>query len=121
MRSISGWPSGLLWIHSLSVGVDEYPHWIFEAPLVTCGRGELVDLGALRGALESGHLSGAALDVLDTEPPPPGHPALALPRTILTPHLAWLSAESEFASYEQAAAAIAAVLAGQAPRHAVRQ
>jgi D-3-phosphoglycerate dehydrogenase / 2-oxoglutarate reductase len=89
------------------------------ASLVNCGRGELVDLGALRAALESGHLSGAALDVLDTEPPPPGHPALALPRTILTPHLAWLSAESEFASYEQAAAAIAAVLAGQDPLHAV--
>jgi D-3-phosphoglycerate dehydrogenase / 2-oxoglutarate reductase len=90
------------------------------ASLVNCGRGELVDLDALRDALESGHLSGAALDVLDTEPPPADHPALALPRTILTPHLAWLSAESEFASYEQAAAAIAAVLTGQAPPHTVR-
>ncbi|HEX3715816.1 MAG TPA: NAD(P)-dependent oxidoreductase [Trebonia sp.] len=89
------------------------------ASLVNCGRGELVDLTALRGALDSGHLSGAALDVLDTEPPPAGHPALALPRTILTPHLAWLSADSEFASYEQAAAAVAAVLAGQEPPDAV--
>jgi D-3-phosphoglycerate dehydrogenase len=90
------------------------------ASLVNCGRGELVDLAALRGALESGHLSGAALDVLDTEPPPAGHPALALPRTILTPHLAWLSPDSEFASYEQAATAIAALLSGREPSHTVR-
>jgi len=89
------------------------------ASLVNCGRGGLVDLGALRAALESGHLSGAALDVLDEEPPPVDHVARVLPRTILTPHLAWLSPESEFASYEMAAASIAAVLAGQDPPHTV--
>jgi D-3-phosphoglycerate dehydrogenase / 2-oxoglutarate reductase len=89
------------------------------ASLVNCGRGGLVDLGALRAALESGHLSGAALDVLDEEPPPADHVARALPRTILTPHLAWLSPESEFASYEMAAASIAAALAGQDPPHTV--
>ena len=87
--------------------------------LVNCGRGELVDLHALRGALESGHLAGAALDVLDTEPPPAGHVAFDLPNTIITPHMAWLSPQSEFASYEMAARAIAGVLAGRPPRHPV--
>ncbi|MGD0700211.1 MAG: NAD(P)-dependent oxidoreductase [Trebonia sp.] len=87
--------------------------------LVNCARGELVDLGALRAALESGRLGGAALDVLDTEPPPEDHIAFALPRTIITPHLAWLSPESEYASYEMAAIAIAAVLRGQSPRYVV--
>jgi D-3-phosphoglycerate dehydrogenase len=91
------------------------------AALVNCARGELVDLDALRAALESGRLAGAALDVLDTEPPPPGHPALALPRTILTPHLAWLSPESEYAAYEMTAAAIVAVLCGQSPQHVVEK
>ena len=91
------------------------------AALVNCGRGGLVDLGALRAALESGRLAGAALDVLDTEPPPPDHIAFALPRTILTPHLAWLSPESEYAAYEMAAAAIAAVLCGRPPRHVVER
>ena len=87
--------------------------------LVNCGRGELVDHGALRGALESGHLAGAALDVLDAEPPPAGHVAFSLPNTIITPHLAWLSPESEFASYEMAAQSIADVLADRPPRYPV--
>ena len=91
------------------------------AALVNCGRGGLVDLGALHASLESGRLAAAALDVLDTEPPPEDHIAFALPRTILTPHLAWLSPESEYASYEMAAAAIAAVLCGQSPRHVVEK
>jgi D-3-phosphoglycerate dehydrogenase len=89
--------------------------------LVNCGRGELVDLHALRDALESGHLAGAALDVLDTEPPSAGHLVFDLPNTIITPHMAWLSPQSEFASYEMAARAIADVLAGRPPRHLVQR
>ena len=92
-----------------------------DAALVNCGRGGLVDLGALSAALESGRLAGAALDVLDTEPPPPDHLAFTLPRTILTPHQAWLSPESEYAAYEMAAAAIAAVLSGRPPLHVVEK
>ena len=92
-----------------------------DAALVNCGRGGLVDLGALRTALESGRLAGAALDVLDTEPPPPGHLAFTLPRTIITPHQAWLSPESEYAAYEMAAEAIAAVLSGRPPLHVVEK
>jgi phosphoglycerate dehydrogenase-like enzyme len=38
-RPPAAWPRGLRWIHSMSAGVDEYPRWIFEAPVVTCGRG----------------------------------------------------------------------------------
>jgi len=91
------------------------------AALVNCGRGELVDHEALRAALASGRLAGAALDVLDIEPPPPDHIARALPRTILTPHLAWLSPQSEYASYEMSAAAIAAVLCGRSPLHVVEK
>ena len=87
--------------------------------LVNCGRGELVDLDALRAALVSGRLSGAALDVLDAEPPPADHVAFSLPRTIITPHLAWLSPESGYAAYEMAARQIAAVLSGRSPRYGI--
>ncbi len=90
------------------------------AALVNCGRGELVDLVALRAALQSGHLAGAALDVLDVEPPPADHIAFELPNAIITPHLAWLSPESEFAAYEMAAREIAAVLSGRPAQHAVQ-
>lgn len=33
------WPGRLRWVYSASVGVDFYPRWLLEAPLVTCGRG----------------------------------------------------------------------------------
>lgn len=33
------WPGRLRWVYSASVGVDFYPRWLFDAPLVTCGRG----------------------------------------------------------------------------------
>jgi len=35
----AGWPGNLKWLHTLSAGVDEFPAWIFDVPMVTCGRG----------------------------------------------------------------------------------
>lgn len=57
------------------------------ALFVNGGRGELVDTAALVGALNSGHLAGAALDVFDVEPLPADHPILACEQVALTPHM----------------------------------
>jgi phosphoglycerate dehydrogenase-like enzyme len=63
------------------------------AILVNTARGGLIDYGALHRALVSGYLRGAGLDVFDTEPATAAHPLFQLPNIVVTPHVAWLTAE----------------------------
>jgi hypothetical protein len=63
--------------------------------LVNCSRGEVVKLDDLYEALESGHVAGAALDVLPTEPPDPALPLLQHPRVVFTPHLGASTGEAQ--------------------------
>ena len=64
--------------------------------VVNTARGGLINEQALADALRSGHLGGAATDVLSVEPPVNGNPLLAgdIPRLIVTPHNAWGSREA---------------------------
>lgn len=64
------------------------------AALINVSRGSLVDTAALLTALDDGHLSGAGLDVVPTEPPAPDDPVRSHPRVVLTPHFAYSSDES---------------------------
>jgi D-3-phosphoglycerate dehydrogenase / 2-oxoglutarate reductase len=77
------------------VGTERLARMPNESYLVNTARGGLVDLDAVLEALQSGRLAGAALDVLPQEPPPKGHPLLTHPRALITPHVAWYSAEAE--------------------------
>jgi D-3-phosphoglycerate dehydrogenase len=62
--------------------------------LVNVSRGGLVDSAALASALAAGALGGAALDVFEHEPLTAGDPLAHSPRTLLSPHVAWLSTGS---------------------------
>jgi glycerate dehydrogenase len=85
-----------------------------DAVLINTARGALVDAAALAAALRAGRLGGAAIDVLDGEPPAPGHPLLApdLDRLIVTPHTAWAAREARQRSIDELAANVRDVLAG---------
>ena len=59
-----------------------------SAVFINIGRGATVDEEALVEALEAGRIRGAALDVFETEPLPPGHRLWKLDNVLLSPHTA---------------------------------
>lgn len=65
-----------------------------EGVLVNTARGQLVDEAALIRALEEGWIRGAAMDVFDEEPLPAGHALLHSSRTVLSPHIGYVTHES---------------------------
>lgn len=97
------------------VGADAIAKMKDGAFLVNPARGELVDQGALVEALRSGKLAGAALDVLDQEPPDPGDPILALDNVLLTPHVGGATLETRLRMMQRSFAVIAQVARGEFP------
>jgi glycerate dehydrogenase len=85
------------------------------AILINTARGALVDPAALVEALRSGHLGGAGIDVLETEPPPADHPLLKadLPNLLVTPHVAWASRQAQQKLADEVIANIAAFQRGE--------
>lgn len=82
--------------------------------ILNTARGGLIDEQALADTLRSGHLGGAATDVLTSEPPSNDNPLLAadVPRLIVTPHSAWGSREARQRIVGQLSENAAAFMAG---------
>jgi phosphoglycerate dehydrogenase-like enzyme len=87
-----------------------------DGVLVNTARGPLVDQQALVTALHEGWIRGAALDVFDQEPLPAGHPLLTAPRTLLTPHLGYVTDASYRAFFGGALEDVTAWLDGSPVR-----
>jgi D-3-phosphoglycerate dehydrogenase len=84
---------------------------------INTARESLVDEDALRGALTSGTLAGAALDVAQRRPAGGRHPLLDLPNVIITPHIGGATHETLRRGAEIAAAEVARLVAGGVPDH----
>ena len=78
-------------------------------------RRELGLAGALVDALANGVIAAAGIDVLSTEPPVNGDPLLDYrgDNLIVTPHIAWATAEARQNAIDELAANVAAYLAGE--------
>ncbi len=83
------------------IGTDELAYLPEGAFLINIARGEIVDEGALVAALRTGHLSGAGLDVFETEPLPEESPLWDIPGVLLTPHVAGRQSRAAEAGMER--------------------
>jgi D-3-phosphoglycerate dehydrogenase / 2-oxoglutarate reductase len=88
--------------------------------LVNTARGPLVDESALVAALDSGHLGGAALDVVTVEPLAGDSPLRGRDNVILTPHTAFYSVEALEELQTKCASDVARVLLGEKPVYPVK-
>ena len=86
---------------------------------VNTSRGGVVQTDALLAALDDGTVAGAALDVLEVEPPPVDAPVLQHPNAIVTSHCAWYTEEALARLQLLAAEEVARALRGERPKHIV--
>jgi D-3-phosphoglycerate dehydrogenase / 2-oxoglutarate reductase len=91
------------------------------AYLVNTARGELIHEQALQAALNRGQLAGAALDVMEKEPPSPDHPLRTMKNLILTPHCAWYTERSQNELRQKACREVIRVLRGGVPKSIVNK
>lgn len=95
------------------VGADDLARMKPTAILVNTSRGPIVDQQALLDALHAGRIGGAGLDVFDAEPLPKDHPFRSAPRTVLTPHLGYVTRNTYEVFYREAVEDVAAWIAGE--------
>ena len=89
------------------------------AIFINTARGELVDEEALIEALNSGHLSGAAIDVTKVEPIASNCPLLDAKNLIITPHIGGSALDVQVTGTRQVTEVLRAWLAGKKPNHCI--
>ncbi|MGO0604348.1 D-2-hydroxyacid dehydrogenase family protein [Brevibacterium linens] len=95
------------------VGAPELERMRPDSILVNTSRAGLIDTDALIAVLEAGGIRGAGLDVYDEEPLPVDHRLRSTPRTVLTPHLGYVTKDTYRIFFTQAVEDIAAWIAGE--------
>ena len=75
-------------------GANEFKQMKSSAIIINTARGGIIKENDLFLALKNGTIRAAAIDVTEKEPVPVNHPLLELENIIITPHIAWTSAES---------------------------
>jgi phosphoglycerate dehydrogenase-like enzyme len=108
----------LLWARRTRglIGPDDLARMKPSAIFVNSSRGPIVQEQALIEALRQGTIAGAGIDVYDHEPLPPDHPMRSLPRTVLTPHLGYVTKGTYEVFYREAVEDVAAFVAGSPVR-----
>ncbi|MCC7360277.1 MAG: C-terminal binding protein [Anaerolineales bacterium] len=101
------------------IGAAELAQMKPSAYLINMARGPVVDQPALVAALTNGTLAGAAVDVLEKEPPAADEPLLRLPNLLVTPHTSSWSAESLVQLRQGVVQNVIRVLKGEPPRAVV--
>jgi D-3-phosphoglycerate dehydrogenase len=91
------------------------------AYLINTARGELIDETALQNALSAGDIAGAALDVMEHEPPGDHHPLTTMPNLVITPHCAWYTERSQQELRMKSCAEVIRVLRSRVPRNLVNK
>jgi D-3-phosphoglycerate dehydrogenase len=94
-------------------GRDQFQRMGRRPLVMNLSRGAVVDEAALIEALERGWISGAALDVLEREPPDAKNPLMGRDDVILTPHIGFYSEESKSELKRRAAENVTSVLMGK--------
>jgi phosphoglycerate dehydrogenase-like enzyme len=98
------------------IGADDFALMKHTAVFINTSRGPIVQEQALVDALTDGTIAGAGIDVYDQEPLPADSRMRTLPRTVLTPHLGYVTRGTYEVFYGEAVEDVAAFLAGEPVR-----
>ncbi|MGP4105862.1 C-terminal binding protein [Virgibacillus sp. L01] len=103
------------------IGKEQFKQMKEQAFLINTSRGPVVDEQSLIEALSENVITGASLDVLETEPIDLNNPLLEMKNVTLTAHIAWNSKEAELELKSKVAQNVADVLTGYYPTYLVNK